>query len=298
MQWDELEIFLVVAELGGFTRAAEHLDRPKSSISRAIAALEQRLGERLFERSSRTVRLTDAGHDLQRQARPLVTQLNDILYERQALSKQPRGLLRIATTYELATLGLADLLPDVLSAFPEVNATVDLIYTFVEPIEGGYDVVLWMSMTPLPDSSIVARRMYDVAFGLYATPAMIRRLGFPASLEDVATWPTIAATRNQVWKFRHADTGALHEWHTTARLVVPAAQVRFNAAERGLGVAVLPSAMCEEAVAQRRLVRILPEYRPIPITVYALMPSNRIVPRRVTVLLDAISKKWSSAHPH
>jgi LysR family transcriptional regulator, regulator for bpeEF and oprC len=63
-------------------------------------------------------------------------------------------------------------------------------------------------------------------------------------------------------------------------------------------VAVLPSAMCEEAVAQRRLVRILPEYRPIPITVYALMPSNRIVPRRVTVLLDAISKKWSSAHPH
>jgi DNA-binding transcriptional LysR family regulator len=160
MQWDELEVFLCVAELGNFTRSAEKLGRPKSTVSRAVAALEARLGERLLERSSRSVRLTDAGRDLLARAKPHVAELNDILNEHESLSSLPRGTLRIAASYEIVTQGLLDILPDLLSTYPELQATIEITHHLVDPIEGGYDVLLYQSQSALPDSSIVARRLH------------------------------------------------------------------------------------------------------------------------------------------
>ncbi|CAG4911990.1 HTH-type transcriptional regulator PgrR [Paraburkholderia saeva] len=294
MQWDELEVFLCVAELRSFTRCAERLGRPKSTVSRAVAALEARLGERLLERSSRTVRLTDAGRDLLARAQPLVTDLNDILNEHESLSGRPRGVLRIAASYEIATQSLLDILPDFLSTYPELQATIEITHHLVDPIEGGYDLLLYQSQMPLPDSSIVARHLYDVEFGIFAAPSLIRKYGLPTSPADLQSWPMVATSVGQVWQFKHAPTGAMHSLATQPRLAVPSAQVRLRSAEKATGVAVLPTLLCKDALASRRLVRILPEFVPVPLAIYALLPSRKTVPARVTALLNAFAERFGS----
>jgi DNA-binding transcriptional LysR family regulator len=291
MHWNDLEIFIIVAELGSFTRASERLARPKSSISRSVSLLEQRLGERLMERNTRGLRLTEAGTELVRQAGPLFSQLHNILDERASLHGQPRGVLRIAATYEFATMSLIEILPEVLAEYPDIDATMDMSAENPHPVADGYDIVFWQSITPLPDSSIVARRILNVAFGLYASPGLVKRMGLPYAIDDLHDWGTVSARPNQTWSFSHASTGTAHELQTRARLAIASAQVRLRATEKGLGIAMLPTSMCEEAVHQRRLVRVLPEYIPAPLTIYALMPSRKMLAPRVKVLLDAIARR-------
>jgi DNA-binding transcriptional LysR family regulator len=292
MHWDDLEAFIAVAELGSFTQAAERLARPKSGVSRSVSLLEKRFGERLMERNTRSLRLTDAGSELLSQVRPLFSQLHDIVNERESFHGQARGILRIASTYEFATLTLADILPDILTEFPDIEATVDLVTRPPDPISDGYDVVFWQSLVPLPDSSIVARRMFEVAFGLYAAPALVKKLGLPDSIEDLRDWKTVSANSNQIWHFTHAQNGTVHKWQTRGRLATPSAQVRLQAAEKAVGVAVLPTMICDDAVKGRRLVRLLPQYIPTPLTVYALMPSRRMLAPRIRILLDAIARRF------
>ncbi|MFT4510653.1 LysR substrate-binding domain-containing protein [Caballeronia sp. 15711] len=292
MQWDELEVFLCVAELGSFTRSAERLGRPKSTVSRAVAALEARLGERLLERSSRSVRLTDAGRDLLARAKPHVTELNDILNEHESLSSLPRGMLRIAASYEIVTQGLFDILPDLLSTYPELQATIEITHHLVDPIESGYDLLLYQSQTTLPDSSIVARHLYDVEFGIFAAPPLVRKYGLPKSPDELQSWPMVTTSVGQVWQFAHTPTGRIHSYSTQPRLSVPSAQGRLRAAEKGCGVAVLSTMLCKEAVAARRLVRILPDFVPVPLAIYALLPSRKVHPARVTALLNAFAQRF------
>jgi DNA-binding transcriptional LysR family regulator len=297
MLWDDLEIFIAVAESGSFTRASERLGRPKSSVSRAVSLLEQSLGERLMERSSRSLRLTDAGTELLRRASPLYSELRSILAERASFHGKPRGVLRIAATYEFATHSLVDILPAVLTEYPDISATVDMLIESPHPIADGYDIVFWQSITPLPDSSVIARRLFDVGFGLYASPALIDENGTPATIDDLRSWSTVTTKSHQIWTFSHAGSGTIHELQTHARLVATSAEFRLRATENGSGIAVLPMTMCEEAVRQRRLVRVLPEYIPAPLTVYALMPSRKMLAPRTQVLLDAIKHRFDSSTP-
>jgi DNA-binding transcriptional LysR family regulator len=288
MNWDNLEIFIVVAQLGSFTRASERLGRPKSSISRCVSLLEESLGERLMERSSRSLRLTEAGSELLRRAGPLYMQLHDVLDERDSLRGQPRGVLRIAAPYEFATHALLDILPDVLATYPDISAAVDIVTESPDPITGGYDIVFWHSITPLPDSSAIARRILDVHFGLYASPAFIKEKGAPVTIADLHNWSTVSAKPNQIWHLSDVGTGTIHEVQTHARLANASTLFRLRATENGVGLALLPSGMCEESVRQRRLVRVLPDYIPTPLTVYALMPSRKLLAPRTKVLLNAI----------
>jgi DNA-binding transcriptional LysR family regulator len=294
MQWDEVEVFVCVAELGSFTRAAERLGRPKSSVSRAVAALEKRLGERLFERSSRTVRLTESGSELLREAGPLVARLSDILTERQSQRAEVRGVLRVATSYEIATANLIDVLPDLLSRHPELDVVVDIQHRLVDPVEAGYDLILYQSQAQLSDSSVVARRLYDVAFGVYASPSMIRQRGFPETPADLLSWPGVTASENQVYRFFSTETGEIVPLQFGSRIAVPVSTMRARCVEMGIGAAVLPSLFCRELVEQRRLIRVLPAYEPVPLTIYALLPSRKNIPARVNALLDAISSRFDS----
>ncbi len=294
MYWEELEMFLCVAELESFTRAAERLNRPKSSISRAVVALEERLGERLLDRSNRKVQLTDAGRSLFQESLPLVERLNGILSERQSQSAEVHGMLRIATTYEIATANLIDVLPEILTLHPKLKVTVDFSLRVVDPAQAGYDVVLYHSLMPLPDSPVIARRLYEVAFGIYASPSMVRELGFPETPADLDRWPAITATADQEYCFTRAETKETITFRPNSRLVVPSAVIRARSAEMGVGVAVLPLLFCRELIEQRRLVRVLPAYELVPLTVYALLPSRKIVPARLTALLDTISNRFDS----
>jgi DNA-binding transcriptional LysR family regulator len=272
MQWDDLEVFVCVAELGSFTRAAEQLGRPKSAISRGVTSIEKRLGERLLE-------------------------LNNILNERQLQNTEVRGVLNIATTYEIATANLIDVLPEMLSAHPELKVNVDLRHQIADPVEAGYDLILYQSQMPLPDSGVIARRLYDVAFGIYAAPSLVRERGFPQSLIELQSWPAITGMPNQVYRLFREETGETFNFQSSSRLTIPSALVRTRSAEMGVGFAVLPLMFCRELIEKRRLVRLLPDHEPAPLTIYALLPSRKIIPARVSALLDAISRRFDALTP-
>jgi len=177
MHFDDLQVFLAVAQNNSFTAASERLNMPKASVSRAVSRLESHLGNRLFERSTRRLRLTETGQLLQEQTAPLSERLQDMLQHAAAQNDTPQGVLRIAAPYELGVFRLGNVLNQLLLRYPGLEAEVDLTSNQIDPRSQDYDIVFRVLTGPLPDSSQIARRIYSIACGLYAAPSLLQRLG-------------------------------------------------------------------------------------------------------------------------
>ncbi|MBM3116330.1 LysR family transcriptional regulator [Jeongeupia naejangsanensis] len=286
--WNDWYCFAMVAQLASFTRAAERLEQPKSSVSLAISRLEKRAGVRLLERSTRRLRLTAEGEQLLAAIAPLFTRLDDIADHLHAGDDRLRGVLRIAAPYEFGTLQLADVICDVLAEHPELDIHVDVSARRVDPIADGYDIVFVVTADALPDSSQVARQVFSVERGLYASPGLIAALpplDHPAGL---AQWPQLASPNEQHWQFRDAQ-GQSHVLALAPRLRTQNAALRLRAATQGLGVAMVATTFCEPEVQRGELVRLLPAWPTEPLIIYALLPARRLMPARTRHFLDRLA---------
>lgn len=290
MALDDLQLFLAVAEGEGFTAAARRLGLPKSTLSRAVARLEERLGQRLCERSTRHLRLTEAGKLLEEQTRPLVGRLGELLDYAQSRQDTPQGLLRIAAPYEFGVLRLGDVLADVLVRYPGLEAEVDLSSRVPDPRAEDYDIVFRIQSGPLPDSEQVARRIYAVARGLYGSPGLLARYGEPRCLADLAAWPCLPSPDEPVWSLRRGD-GEIEELRPSGPLRAQNVGMRLRGVRAGLGAAILASAYCRDALAAKAIVPLLPGYQIPPVRVYALLPGRRLMPAKVRVFLDALAEE-------
>lgn len=290
MNWDDFDAFCHVVQEGGFTAAARTLQWPKSRVSAAVARLEAALDSRLLERTTRRVRLTAEGEELYRKAAPLFERLRTLRDESAASAQTVGGRLRIAAPYEFAAHHLGPVACDLLVRYPALEIDIDMHYEQVDLVAGRYDIVFTALESRLPDSGLVARRIFCLQRGVFAAPRLLERHGAPQSPADLALMPAIAARDDTEWLFHDAG-GTSISVALAPRMRSPNAALRLQAALAGIGYARITATYCDAAVAAGKLVRLLPEFACEPLRMYALLPGRERLPARVHVFLQALAPR-------
>lgn len=288
MEWRDWELFCEVVRHGGFSAAARALGHPKSSLSAAVQRLESNLGLRLIERTTRHLRLTDAGDTIYRRVQPLFVALHDTRSEALAMSSSMAGTLRIKSPYEFGAHHAGPVACDMMSRFPELMIRIDVEHDIINPVAENYDIVFAMLEAPLPSNGIIIRRMFSLERGLYASPALVERLGEPRSWDALMKFPLLTGPSDTPWAITTLEGTVEHLEVQKARLVSSNAHVRMQAAIAGHGVLRVTATYARAAEQAGLLCRLLPDHVCEPLNVHALLPARQFVPAKVRAFLDAL----------
>lgn len=287
---DDIAVFLAVASSGSMTQVANRYDLPKSTVSRIVRRLEEQFGVRLFERSTRHLRLTEDGRHLVEQTRPLVDRLQETIEQSVAHADSLQGVLRISAPYEFGLMRLGEVVTDLLQSHPALEINLDLSSRTPDPRAEDYDIVFRVQAGDLPDSDQVARRVYAFQRGLFAAPKLLERLGRPANLSELTAMPCLGSPDEPVWSLIDPEN-QLHEFQPFCRLRTLNAAMRLQGIVAGLGVGMISLNYCREALRRGQIVPILENWACVPARVYALLPARRLMPQKVMIFLDALEKK-------
>jgi DNA-binding transcriptional LysR family regulator len=290
--FEGLAIFAKVVELQSFAAAATELALSKATVSKAVTRLEQRLGARLFNRTSRRLALTDTGQKLSAQAARLLSDGEAVENEALAQSVSPRGLVRLAVPMTFGVKEVAPILPEFLSKYPDVTIDLHLSDAKVDLVGDGFDAAL--RIASLPDSSLIARRLCGMSRFTVASPAYLKRHGRP-------THPMHLAEHKC---FGYAYLSTPDVWHYTnakgeQASVRPGGPLRANNGEAvvpallaGLGIADMPDFIVGDAIASGEVEVILEGWKQAESAVHLVMPSGRPRPARVEVLADFLTRHF------
>jgi DNA-binding transcriptional LysR family regulator len=290
--FEALAIFAKVVELRSFAGAASDLALSKATVSKAVGRLEERLGARLFNRTSRRLALTDAGQRLSERAARLLADGEATESEALAQSSTPRGLVRLAVPMTFGVRKVAPLLPEFLNKYPEVSIDLHLSDAAVDLIGEGFDAGLRIAR--LPDSSLIARRLCGMPRFTVAAPSYLKRYGRPTHPMHLA----------QHRCFGYAYLSTPNVWHYTNAAgeqanVRPAGQLRVNNGEAlmpavlaGLGIADLPEFIVGEAIASGEVEVILKGWKQPEGALHLVTPPGGPRPARVEVLADFLARQF------
>ncbi|WP_437571592.1 LysR family transcriptional regulator [Sorangium sp. So ce542] len=285
MDLNRIAVFVRVVDEQGFTAAARVLGLPKSSISRSVALLEEALGARLLHRSTRSVRLTEAGAAFYERASRGVASLEEAAAMVADLQSVVRGPIRITAPVDVGVAMLEPAVARFVRRHPAVRVDVVLTGRVVDLVEEGFDLALRAG--PLRDGSLIARKIGQVEDALYASPRYLERAGVPGSLADLAAHRCVLfrATRNRAaWTLRGPAGDETVE--VEGPLAVDELSFARRAVLAGVGVGLLPMILCAREVARGRLVRVLPSHMASDAPLHLVYPSARYLPHRVAALRD------------
>lgn len=287
--------FTAVADSGSFTRAAERLGWPKSSVSHRVARLEATLGARLLERSTRRLRLTDVGARYHEHARRVLQELDQAAATVDRFRAAPHGWLRISASVVLGQTLLPALLAEYTARHPQVQLFVDLSNRRVDLLEEGFDLAIRSGV--LPDSSLVTRRLGRAAARLYASPDYLRRHGTPTTPTELAGHRLIdnsSSSGADVWELVHDDGTPCA---VPARFTVVGndpVMLRELAATSG-GIVSLPDFVAAPAFARRRLLAVLPQWATRRVDVQVVFPSHKSLSPALRVFVDLAAERLGAA---
>jgi len=291
---NELHYFAVVAHSKSFTVAAKRLKVPKSSVSRAISRLERRLNIQLIQRTTRSVRLTEAGMVYLKHCQRVVEEadLADIAIG--AMMATPRGLLRIGAPISFVRHVLEPLMNEFLPTFPELQVHIMQLESKERHSDEIYDLVIRAG--PLEDSSWIVKPLMRFRSGIYANPGLFkrrRRPDTPDELERYSCVETDCGERDEtgvraVWRL-HCDD-QVRDIEVPVRVAVPDPFVRHRLALEGFGIARLGQAAAALDVKEGRLIRVLPQWEPEPFELFALHPARAGASPKLRVFLDFLAK--------
>jgi DNA-binding transcriptional LysR family regulator len=288
MDLNDIVVFTKVAETKSFTGAADALGLPKSTVSRKLAQLEERLGVRLVQRTTRKLALTDIGEMYyERCARIVhdVTAAEQLVTDMQAT---PRGRLRISATVDFSTRWLGDIVASFLAQHSEINVELEASDEVVDLIEDGFDVAVRFG--PMPESTLIARRLCTLSLVLAASPAYVAKTQIKSideldGLEHLLFTPT---TATQAWTLHNGE--ATHEFGRPARFASNNYGAVRDVALADGGICLLSEFMIADDLAAGRLVRVLPEWHTRVTEVHAVYPARHNLPPRLTLFLDHLAK--------
>jgi DNA-binding transcriptional LysR family regulator len=284
--FEGLAMFSKVAEEGSFAAAARVMSVSVPTVSRAVARLEVRLGGRLFNRTSRQLALTEFGASIAAAAGEIYRQAEEVQSQAQALSVQPRGLVRLAIPMSFGVRWVAPLMPHLMRQYPELSIDLHLSDASIDLIAEGFDAALRIAV--LPDSSLVARRICAVTQYLVASPAYLQTHGSPTHPRDLATRTCLSyayRARSQVWRFTDGS-GIEEDVLPSGPLRVTNSEALMPALLEGLAIAELPEFIASEYLADGRLVVVLPEWSMARGGLYFVTPSARTRPVKIQALSD------------
>ncbi|EKY3882205.1 LysR family transcriptional regulator [Enterobacter hormaechei] len=286
-----MQLFLRVAELESFSRAAETLSLPKGSVSRQIQALENALGTQLLHRTTRRVSLTQDGMVYYERAKDLLMNLDELdgmfLHDPSTIS----GRLRVDMPVAIARNVVIPKLPAFLQQFPGIELELSSSDRLVDVIREGFDCVVRVGN--LKDSGLIARPLGKLSVINCASPDYLTRFGYPETLADLASHALIhysatLGTRPQGFEYYN---GSATQWVKTGGVLTVNSTETYQAAcIAGLGIIQVPRVGVRDALRTKKLVEILPQYRAEPMPVSLIYPHRRNLSRRVHVFMEWLTE--------
>ena len=280
---DELTVLVAVLEAGSLAAASRRLRRSPPSVTRALAALEDRVGARLVERTTRRLTATEAGRTLAGQARAVLAGYADAV--RDANEAPLRGTVRVTAPVVFGRRHVTPQAIAFLDAHPAVAVDLVLADRNLDLIEEGLDVAVRIG--PLADSSLVARRVGEVRRVLVASPAYLATRGTPRTPGDLARHDAIFSSGRPMpveWRFKEGARGRVVR--LAPRLLVNEVEAALVGARLGRGIAMALSYQVADDLAAGLLLRLLPDYEPPPLPVQLVIPGGRHMAPRVRAFLD------------
>jgi len=292
MDLNELLVFTRVVQAGSFTAAARLLKMPKSSVSRKVSDLEERVGARLLHRTTRKLGLTDAGRVYFERAAPIVSDIEHVDQAVAELQATPRGLLRVTAPLSFGLLG--PMVASFLEQNPEVQVELVCTDRVVNLVEEGFDVAVRAGH--LADSTLVARRLGMLRRVLVVAPTYRKRHPRLKSPTDLEKHPCItfgSIPTPTIWALQSGEKKV--EVRISARLSANDMELMRDAALAGIGIALLPEPFCAEDFRKGRLKRELAEWCTPETPVQAVYPTARHLSPKVAAFVDLLRKEFSTA---
>lgn len=281
----ELAIFVAVAEAQGFSAAARRLGLSKAMISVAVSRLEERLGVRLFQRTTRRLSLTEAGAASLPHAQRALLAARDAEEAASQSRSVPRGVLRVNAPMSFGLLHVVPALGAFARAFPEVEVDLVLDDRVLDLVDGGFDLALRIGA--LPDSSLVAYPLTRSRNVVLAHPDYLRRAGTPAAPAELAQHAVLLyslASTGARWELRRA--GRVESVRVRGPLKANSSLAIRQGLLQGLGIARLPEFIAGEDLHSGRLVRVLPAWNLPDQPIHALTTAREFVPRKTRAFIE------------
>lgn len=291
----DLTAFARIADQGSISEAARSLKMPKSSVSRSLARLEEHVGAQLVERSTRQLRLTEAGLLLQRHAKRLLDEVGEIEDALAGLDGKPSGDLHVNVPMTFAAGPLAAMLPGFLARYEDVRVVLAVDNKLVDLELERVDVAIRIG--PLHDSGLSARRFATFELWACASPGYLKRHPRIASPADLRRHRRLShVDRRATWKFR-TPAGTIRDIELDPGTVVPEASVLEPMLVAGAGIGLLPDFRAADAIAAGALVRVLPDLEGGTVDAHAVYASHRGRSPKVRAFIDALvshCKPWNA----
>ena len=292
MDLNDIVVFTKVVETKSFTGAAEQLGLPKSTVSRKLAQLEERLGVRLVQRTTRKLALTDIGAAYYERAARIVADVAAAEQVVTDMQSTPRGRLRMTAPIDFSMLYLGTIISSFISSHGEVNVELDATDRVVDLIEETFDIGIRFG--PLPESTLIARKLGSFEAVLVAAPAYLARKPAPTNVEELEDHDKVLflpSTRTQGWTLVNGE--ATYELQRPARYSSNNIMSVREVVLAGGGVSALTEFSVGCDLAEGRLVRILPEWRGRETDIHAVYPARQNVPPRLALFIDHLTKAMS-----
>ncbi len=289
--YDELRAFKAVVDSNGISAAARALNLPKSTLARRITDLEARLGVPLFIRDTRHFVLTSFGRDCYVQCVRAVQETEKLFDMADRAGAAAVGSLHVICPPLLGTVLIERLATEFAAAAPRVQLHLEETAWIIDPRQATADMVIYAAFEPLPDLDVVARRISQSPYTLAASPELVERLGPIKTPEDLFAADSLGLgpkTRKWVWHLNRGDESrvvALEPRFTTTHLSALLAATR-----QGIGVASVPVFICRQDFASGRLVRVLEDWHPAPVSIYAIFPNRRSLSTAASHFLEMLMR--------
>lgn len=295
MDLNPIATFVRVVEDGSFTAAAAALHVPKSSVSRSVARLERDLGVRLLQRTTRKLRVTDAGREYFERVRPHVTALRDATEAVTEAGKEPAGVVRVSAPVDMGHALLAPFVADFVQRYPRIRVELSLTSRRVDLVQEGFDLAVRAG--ELADSSLVARKLGTTRLGLFAAAAYLAGRGKPKAVADLGQHDCIlfrGTAGRAIWTLRGPDGDETVE--VEGKIDADDLEFVARAIAQGAGIGMLPMFLCEKnatvspVTGERvtELVRVLPKHSMMAAPVNVVSPSARHEPARVRLFREEL----------
>jgi DNA-binding transcriptional LysR family regulator len=291
---NDLLLFARVVREGSFSRAAQRVGLPKSTVSRRLAALEGRLGERLLLRTTRKLTLTDFGRAILEHAEQVASEVEAAAALAQHRQIEPGGRLRVSMPADFANVVLGPLLAGFIADHPAISLEIDLTPRRVDLVGENFDLAIRMGDLP-DDATLAARRLAIFSAGLYASPAYLERRGMPREPEELMEHDALRLlTRGggpEPWVMARAE----QRWEgiPPGRATINSPELLIRMARLGAGITVVADHFAEPYVRAGELKAVLPDWSLPATAAWAVFPGRKLMPARLRVFLDALAAEFS-----
>jgi len=289
----DIAVFTQVVDSGSFTAAAERLSLSKSVVSKYVTRLEDRLGARLLNRTTRRLSLTEVGRVFYERSLRGLQEIEEAEAEVSRLQGKPRGTLRLNTPMSFGILHIAPALPDFLRRYPEISVDMNLDDRQVDVIEEGFDLSIRIS--ELPDSALIARRLAPCRHAVVASPEYLEQNGIPTTPDDLR--------HHNIISYRYQESA--REWHfrdsdkkTISVPISGTVQMNNSLALReallgGIGMTRTPTFVVGQDIQSGRLKQVFTNYETLEVSIYLVYPQRRHLSPKVRAFIEYFAERIS-----